>query len=246
MRVAQYYDTVVEDRETGSALRYIVIPARSFKNTATLRDRKMLAQRLRFEVIQQLSASDLPRALLATLLEDRTEIAFTTFQWKFNRPAEIAPSKTDELRLAFAEYAAYEKLIPFEESPLSPEALASVALRGSGAAAGAMAAYVAFGNTPLVFVAVPAGMILCGAAAGLAKALHDGLEQQVRKLMGLPNVVTKKKNATKALRPRKNPKSRKRGSSSRETVEQRLRKPEPASPSDEDSVRKRFKKVDLN
>jgi len=79
----------------------------------------------------------------------------------------------------FAELICFDTAIPFENSPLSAESLAKLVTHASGPAIGAFVAFVICGSTPLLFVAVPAGMLICGAAKGVATALEEGLKKKL-------------------------------------------------------------------
>ncbi|HET8863902.1 MAG TPA: hypothetical protein VFM94_11715 [Solirubrobacterales bacterium] len=89
--------------------------------------------------------------------------------------------------IEFAEYAAYGSVVPFEHSPLGGDSLGNLLASGSGAGIGAgIGLMVAGGPTPLLFITVPAGMIICGSAKGVADGMAEGLRHHIRRLMGLP------------------------------------------------------------
>lgn len=93
-------------------------------------------------------------------------------------PAESKQPSQNDLR--FAELMSFERLIPFEESPLELESLAKLATTAIGAGLGAYIGFVVFGASPLLFIAVPAGIILCCAARGVGQGLEEGLTDKVR------------------------------------------------------------------
>jgi hypothetical protein len=86
----------------------------------------------------------------------------------------------------FAEYLAFEAVVPFESSPLGSKALAT--LVGATASAGAGLGYAANGD-PIVLITVPAGIVVAGVAlgigAGAATGLAEGIRHQLRSVMGL-------------------------------------------------------------
>ena len=86
---------------------------------------------------------------------------------------------------AFAEYLAFSPVIPFEASPLEAASLAGMLTSASGMSAGAAAGFLAAGPTPLALVTVPAGMIIGGAAAGVARALEEGLRSRIMRRLGV-------------------------------------------------------------
>jgi hypothetical protein len=87
------------------------------------------------------------------------------------------PSKND---VRFAELMSFERLIPFAESPLELESLTKLATTAGGAGLGAYIGFVVFGASPLLFIGVPAGIILCCAARGVGQGLEEGLRDKVR------------------------------------------------------------------
>ena len=56
----------------------------------------------------------------------------------------------------------------------------------------AVVGLVASGSKPLVLIYVPLGIVLCGAATGIAKALSQGLHYRILKLLGLPEDEARK------------------------------------------------------
>jgi len=101
------------------------------------------------------------------------------------RQASVFGNEDPEL-LAFADQVSSQALVPFETSPLGPHSLADIGKMVSQFGPGTMIGVVAAGHTPLVLITVPVGIVLCGAAAGVARALYTGLQYRILKLMGLP------------------------------------------------------------
>jgi hypothetical protein len=98
------------------------------------------------------------------------------FEWRlyFDPPSRRGPS-------TFAQYLTYSPVIPFGSSPLQGKALSELVTAGGvGAAVGAFAS-----DHPLLLLAVPAGIIVCGAARGVADALRIGLRSKLLELMGV-------------------------------------------------------------
>jgi hypothetical protein len=71
--------------------------------------------------------------------------------------------------------------IVVEHSPPSVESIMALLSRGSGVALGAYVGYDAASNVSplLLYASVPAGMLICGTAAGVADALQRGLRHRV-------------------------------------------------------------------
>jgi len=80
----------------------------------------------------------------------------------------------------FAEQVSYARLIPFEESPIELTALSTLFTEAGGVGVGAYAGWVIADSMPLLFLTVPAGMVLFGAAAGIAFGLQDALKRRVQ------------------------------------------------------------------
>jgi hypothetical protein len=78
-------------------------------------------------------------------------------------------------------------LVPFESSPLSAKALSDLAAAGGGIGA-AVGAYAT--GDPLLLLAVPAGIVVCGAAHGLSEALRIGLRAKLLTLIGVDDPGT--------------------------------------------------------
>jgi hypothetical protein len=86
---------------------------------------------------------------------------------------------------ALSRQVAFDDAIPWRESPLHGESLAglltkagAVGSTGFGALLGSFA-----GHGALLLVTVPAGIILVGAATGVAMAMRDGLYQRILALL---------------------------------------------------------------
>jgi hypothetical protein len=76
-------------------------------------------------------------------------------------------------------------VVPVELSPLGAESLAGVLTKAGGGAVGLVVGVASSGGTPLLLLTVPAGMILCGAAAGIASALEQGLRRALLRKLGV-------------------------------------------------------------
>jgi hypothetical protein len=83
----------------------------------------------------------------------------------------------------FASYAASARVIPFEQSPLGAESLASIAVNSVKVGTiglGATVGFLAAGPTPFLLIAVPLGIVLCGVSVSFTK----WLEENRRKIWG--------------------------------------------------------------
>lgn len=125
--------------------------------------------------------------LLADLPETRTPIVDTSFEALVNFHLNQLATNSDDQRVteadrALARVAYSEPLIPFEESPLQALSLKDI-VHATGVAVGAYVGFVVAGSNPLLFITVPAGMVICGAASGLGRGIEDGLRQRIKYLL---------------------------------------------------------------
>lgn len=168
MELTQIYETMVAEPGLGLSFSVIVVPARSFPEGHTP-DRDDLASSLDLDWQVGLeNVAELPSAIIAIL------------------HGEISQgSRAGDPGFEFAEAVAFGDIVPFESSPLDARSLASI-VTGSGVAAGAAVGFVVgAGVPPLLLITVPAGMIICGAAAGIAAALDQGLKARLLRRLGV-------------------------------------------------------------
>jgi hypothetical protein len=83
--------------------------------------------------------------------------------------------KLDEFSL----FLIWEHLVPFRQSPISGASLVDLLAKGSGPGAGGLLGMLAGDQSWLLFLTVPGGMIIGGAAYGVASALQEGLHERV-------------------------------------------------------------------
>ncbi|MFM0430496.1 hypothetical protein PQQ75_15925 [Paraburkholderia aspalathi] len=92
----------------------------------------------------------------------------------------LNPSDLTDEQLRFATYLTDAPIIPFEHSPLTGVSLKEIT-KASGAAIGAYMGFVVGGSTPLLFITVPTGMLICGFAGGMAHGIEGGLARGLAK-----------------------------------------------------------------
>jgi hypothetical protein len=167
---AQSYETTIVERNQQVAVQFLVVPAKSAVDTYALRSPSNLAQYLELAPVEVVSfpTDSLLSGLFLRLLTESTD----------GVPSEqLQP---------FAEYLTSVRLIPFESSPLGLESALDILKTGSGMAMGAYAGLLAAaGSPPLFFILVPLGIILGGAAQGVAEALHRGIRSKILRSMGV-------------------------------------------------------------
>lgn len=187
MDPVQFYETTIYNRDrAGQAFSFVSIPARSLPG-GEVPSAEAVARTFGAQFME-----DGPRSFRRNLrpwglpfLIDGALGRRESFRFFFDPDTpygeKVGPSR-------FAEYLAFEAVIPFESSPLGAKALAT--LVGATGTTGAVLGYAATGE-PLVLVTVPAGIVLAGAALGIgvgaATGLAEGLHHQIARLMGVPD-----------------------------------------------------------
>lgn len=185
----QWYETTIYNRDGGPPFSFITVPSRSMSDSeipdiADVQRRLGLRDRPRPRMAGVIEPWALPFAIDIALGRDERSLYepwgpfFLEEHLRGNRPGGPSP---------FAQYLAYAPLVPFESSPLSAKALSDLAAAGGGIGA-AVGAYAT--GDPLVLLAVPAGIVVCGAAHGLAEALRIGLRARLLRLMGVDDPST--------------------------------------------------------
>jgi hypothetical protein len=182
MEVVQLYETTVADRQQGYTVQFLTIPLRAVAATKQDFVRNPVAFSVNLmgsfnvTLFQQVTdLSKLPFIIASMLVDGDAQEALNRFNASDfgNIPSEL---------MTFAQHVANARLIPFEESPLGLESFGSVAATTSPLAIGAFLGFAAVGTGPLLFVAVPAGIIVCYVAQAVGMALQ-GLVQQ---FIGVP------------------------------------------------------------
>jgi hypothetical protein len=187
MDPVQVYETTIYNRERrGQKFSFITIPARSLPD-GEVPSINEVARNLRV-----LFMDDGPRAFRRNLrpwglpfLIDGALGRRDSFRFYFDPDTPFGEKQGPS---RFAEYLAFEAVVPFESSPLGAKALAT--LVGTTGSAGAALGYAATSD-PIVLLTVPAGIVIAGAAlgvgAGLATGLADAVRYRVHDLMGIPH-----------------------------------------------------------
>jgi len=107
--------------------------------------------------------------------------SFVSFVSQILQADMVAPDNEVE---AFARYLAGADLLPFRSSPLLGESIVNLLQRFSpGTGVGAVMGYYLSPHAPLILLTVPGGMIIGGAAYGVASAIERGLHDRVLKLI---------------------------------------------------------------
>lgn len=182
MKFPQFYEsTILLTHEV--VLHVISIPARSFPidepfnelfiefENDTVKGNALGGALLGYQVIAPVSKENVPSALALSLLP-ASELQKQTDQGILHN---INVSSVADLALL----AMSESFVPIEFSPLGANSISTFLQNASSTAVGAYAGYLLAGPTPLLLLTVPAGMILVGAASGVAKGLEEGLRRKL-------------------------------------------------------------------
>lgn len=175
--VAQIHETTVLDLASDLSAHFITIPARALGGDSYLfRGPRGPLEALGLSPIADVPFGGVARSLAACLVSRNAE----EFLDKFHRGFEEETSH-DSTQLPksflFAEYLTFARVVPFEEPALSADSLGNILTAQRHGEAGYM--YHEETETPLLGVAIPAGMVLCGSGPGLAGALQSGLRQRL-------------------------------------------------------------------
>lgn len=188
--LVQLFETTIISSDYTFAVRVITVPGGALKNQSVLWNPHILLNHLELQEHGKVdSPSLLPKFLAAASSAATIEpgASMPEFLERGAIAAELTRANIDIM----CDEAAFTPLIPFQESPLDLHSLAELAVKATGVSLGAYAGFVASGGTPLVLITVPAGMVLAGAAAGIGKALEEGLRRKILTLMGVPDKPSK-------------------------------------------------------
>jgi hypothetical protein len=175
--VAQIFETTIADIASDLSAHFVMVPARSLGGSSYLfqgSDRPL-------ETLGLLRVADIPfggvaRSLAACLVSEDIEEFLRKFDQGFEE--ETSHSSTQLPKpFVFAEYLTFARVIPFEQPSLSADSLGNILTARGRGEAGYM--YHEETRTPLMAVAIPEGMIICGSAPGMIRALESGLRQRL-------------------------------------------------------------------
>jgi hypothetical protein len=177
LSVSQIYETTITDSESNLSAHFVIVPSRSLGGRSYL-FRETNGPLL---TLGLLSLADVPlggvvRSLAACLSSEDVDEFLRRFHEGFKE--EISkPSWETPAPFAFAEYLTFARVIPFEWSAFSADSLGNIlTAQGYGEAA-----YVYYEGTevPMLVIAIPAGILICGSATKMEDALGAGLRQRI-------------------------------------------------------------------
>jgi hypothetical protein len=179
--VAQIYETTIADTTSDLAAHIVTVPARSLGGSSYLFE----GSDWPLEMLGLLRIADVPfggvaRSLAACLVSDDVEEFLRRFQQGFEEEAEHSSTQLPK-PFVFAEYLTFARVVPFEQPSLSAESLGNILTAQGRGEAGYF--YHEVTKTPLLAVAIPSGMVICGSIPGMIRALESGLRQRLVELV---------------------------------------------------------------
>lgn len=175
--VVQIHETTIVDSASDLSAHVVTVPARSLGGGSYL----FRGPDGPLEALGLLRLADVPlggvaRSLAACLISEDVEEFLRRFDEGFEE--EIRHSSTElPKHFVFAEYLTFARVVPFEWSSLSADSLGNILTAQGHGEAGYM--YHEATGTPVLTVAIPTGMVICGSAPGMTKALDAGLRQRL-------------------------------------------------------------------
>src|SRR5919112_2663072 len=179
--VAQIYETTIADTTSDLAAHIVTIPARSLGGRSYL----FQGSEWSLETLGLLRIADVPfggvaRSLAACLVSDDVEEFLRKFDQGFEEETKHSSTQLPK-PFVFAEYLTFARVVPFEQPSLSADSLGSILTAQGRGEAGYM--YHEVTKTPLLAVAIPSGMVICGSAPGMIRVLESGLRQRLLELV---------------------------------------------------------------
>jgi hypothetical protein len=179
--VAQIYETTIADIASDLSAHFVTVPARSLGGSSYL----FQGSDWPLETLGLLRIADVPfggvaRSLAACLVSEDVEEFLRKFDQGFEEETRHSSAQLPK-PFMFAEYLTFARVVPFEQPSLSADSLGNILTAQSRGEAGYM--YHEETRTPLLAVAIPAGIVLCGSASGMIRALESGLRQRLKELV---------------------------------------------------------------
>jgi hypothetical protein len=179
--VAQIYETTIADTTSDLAAHIVTVPARSLGGSSYLFE----GSDWPLEMLGLLRIADVPfggvaRSLAACLVSDDVEEFLRKFDQGFEEETKHSSTQLPH-PFVFAEYLTFARVVPFEQPSLSADSLGNILTAQGHGEAGYM--YHEATGIPLLAVAIPTGMVICGSAAGMIRALESGLRQRLIELV---------------------------------------------------------------
>ncbi len=184
MTIAEWQETTVLDRRAGLSASLLALPSQAMAAEQGIGSAPEVASDLGLANLQSVPSAALPMLLAGCLLFKERESCLVWLRQIRTEHGWVIPNELlnmDEFR--FAEQLALRPTLALTKAPAAFESMAAFV---SGAPAGEALAYLGFAErsaTPLVLLRGPRGVVLCGATAGLGRAMDEGLRDRVLHLV---------------------------------------------------------------
>ena len=177
LSVSQIYETTITDSESNLSAHFVIVPSRSLGGGSYLfREPNGPLEALGLLSLADVPAGGVVRSLAACISSEDVDEFMRRFHEGLAQEVEHASTELPAA-FAFAEYLTFARVIPFEWSMFSADSLGSIlTAQGYG-----QAAYVYYegAEVPMLVVAIPAGILICGSAPKMEDALGAGLRRQI-------------------------------------------------------------------
>jgi hypothetical protein len=179
--VAQIYESTIADIASDLSAHIVTVPARSLGGSSYLFE----GSDWPLEMLGLLRIADVPfggvaRSLAACLVSDDVEEFLRKFDQGFEEETKHSSTQLPK-PFVFAEYLTFARVVPFEQPSLSADSLGNILTAQGRGEAGYM--YHEATGIPLLAVAIPAGIVICGSAPGMIRVLESGLRQRLLELV---------------------------------------------------------------
>lgn len=205
IKIMQTLETTIYDEDGKYSLGCIVVPRRHMADIKES-DISDKIREMDFEIVMgvmDVSPDLLPFAVSSMVVGEQSNIDPLNIYRGITKSTSLKGLKKDlgEDVFVFAEQVVSSQLIPFEQSPIALESLATLFSTSGGVGVGAYAGWVIAGGAgPMLFAWIPAGMLLFGTAAGIAMGLQSGLRDKIyNTIMGKKGNVGKKNDNRHAM-----------------------------------------------
>jgi hypothetical protein len=178
--IVQIHETTIADVASDLSAHFVTVPARSLGGSSyQLQGSEGPLAALGLLPIADVPFGGVARSLAACLVSDDVETFVRKFEQGFEEETSHSSVQLPE-PFMFAEYLTFARVIPFEQPSLSADSLGDILTAQGHGEAGYM--YHEATGIPLLAVAIPTGMVICGSGVGLIRALESGLRQRLIEL----------------------------------------------------------------
>jgi hypothetical protein len=179
--IVQIHETTIADVASDLSAHFVTVPARSLGGSSyQLQGSEGPLAALGLLPIADVPFGGVARSLAACLVSDDVETFVRKFEQGFEEETSHSSVQLPE-PFMFAEYLTFARVIPFEQPSLSADSLGDILTAQGHGEAGYM--YHEATGIPLLAVAIPTGMVICGSGMGLIRALESGLRRRLVELV---------------------------------------------------------------